>query len=269
MKIKINISIVLYNSDFNEIYNLVKLLRCNNCVNQIYLVDNSVSPNEFFDAVDVKYIFTGENLGYGCGHNLAIQQSIDAGVKYHLVLNSDIQFQSIVLPALLEKMDEDLEIGMIMPKVLNIDGSVQILPKLLPSPFNLLIRVIRPLQHVFKTKNREYTLEEYYNKELNVPILSGCFSLFRVDALKDVGLYDEKFFMYFEDFDLSRRINSKYKTIYYPEVSIIHAHERGAAKSFRLFKVFVKSAIIYFNKYGWFFDFERKKINKSVLKNLK
>jgi GT2 family glycosyltransferase len=112
-------------------------------------------------------------------------------------------------------------------------------------------------------------LEEYYNKELNVPILSGCFSLFRVDALKDVGLYDEKFFMYFEDFDLSRRINSKYKTIYYPEVSIIHAHERGAAKSFRLFKVFVKSAIIYFNKYGWFFDFERKKINKSVLKNLK
>lgn len=265
----LNVSVVLYNSNFEEINNLVKVINYNNCVNNIYLIDNSTLKNNLFEACDAKYIFTGKNVGYGSGHNLAVQKSISADINYHLVLNSDIQFEPIVLTELLEVINKDLRIGMIMPKVLNIDGSAQVLPKLLPSPFNLLIRVIKPLQRIFNTVNKEYTLEDHYNKELNVPILSGCFSLFRVDALKEVGLYDEKFFMYFEDFDISRRIHSKYKTIYYPLVSITHAHERGAAKSFKLFKIFLKSAIIYFNKYGWFIDKERAKINNTVLKSLK
>ena len=104
---------------------------------------------------------------------------------------------------------------------------------------------------------------------MNVPIISGCFSLFRLEALEKVGLYDEKFFMYFVDFDLSRRIHAMFKTIYYPEVSVMHAHERGAAKNFKLFRIFALSAITYFNKYGWFFDKERKRINNEVLNQVK
>lgn len=269
MRKDLNISIVLYNSNFEEIDNLVKLLRGNDCVNDIYLIDNSPLINNIFETCDAKYLFTGKNKGYGSGHNLAFQESFSSGVKCHLVLNSDISFDKTVLSVLLRKMEEDSDIGMIMPKVLNLDGSVQFLPKLLPSPLNLLIRVVNPLRKLLNSKNKEYTLENFHEQELNVPILSGCFSLFRVEALKNVGLYDEKFFMYFEDFDISRRIHSKYKTIYYPAVSIIHAQERGAAKNFKLFKVFVKSAIIYFNKYGWIIDTERRKINKSVLKSLK
>jgi len=265
----LNISIVLFNSEFALIANLVKALKINACINQIYLVDNSPLRNNAFEICDANYIFTGKNLGYGAGHNLAIQKSINDGVRYHLVLNSDICFDTSVLKALLQKMEKNPDIGLIMPKILNIDGSVQFLPKLLPTPFNLLIRVIRPLKKIFYLKNEEYTLENYLEEELNVPIISGCFSLFRIEALKKVGLYDEIFFMYFEDFDLSRRIHSTYKTIYYPTVSIIHAHERGAATSFRLFKIFIKSAIIYFNKYGWFFDRERRKINNSVLNQIK
>jgi len=269
MKTSLNMSIVLYNSDFEEINNIVKLLSCYDFVNDIYLIDNSPIKNIFFDKCKAIYIYTGENHGYGSGHNIAIKESINSSVKYHLVLNSDICFDKKVLPILIEKMEVDSNIGMIMPKVLDLDKSIQFLPKLLPTPFNLLIRVIKPLQTLFKSKNKEYTLENYFDIELNVPILSGCFSLFRVEALKTVGSYDEKFFMYFEDFDISRRIHAKYKTLYYPSVSIIHVHERGAAKSFKLFKVFVKSAIIYFNKYGWILDSERTKINKSVLKSLK
>ncbi|HEY5589213.1 MAG TPA: glycosyltransferase [Candidatus Paceibacterota bacterium] len=265
----INISIVLYNSDFEEIYNLIYLLNSIECVCQIFLIDNSPLKNDRFDTLGAKYLFLGVNNGYGSGHNFAINYSIKSDVKYHLVLNSDISFDKTVLPILLQRIEEDSNIGMIMPKVLNLDGSVQFLPKLLPTPLNLLIRVVNPLQKLLNSKNKEYTLENFHKQEVNVPILSGCFSLFRVDALKDIGLYDERFFMYFEDFDISRRIHSKYKTIYYPAVSIIHAHERGAAKNFKLFKVFLKSAIIYFNKYGWFIDNERTKINRNVLKSLK
>jgi len=264
----INVSIVLYNSDLSEIDFLIKKLQTSSVLNNIYLVDNSPIKTKFFDFSDVNYFFTGNNIGYGSGHNLAIHESINSGIKYHLVLNSDISFNLTVLDVLLDKMERDDNIGMIMPKVLNEDGTVQVLPKLLPSPFNLFIRVISPLSRLFESTNKKYTLQQYSDLEINVPIISGCFSLFRVDALKHVGLYDEKFFMYFEDFDISRRVHSKYKTIYYPEVSIIHAHERGAAKNFKLFKVFLKSAIIYFNKYGWFFDSERRRLNMNVFNQL-
>jgi GT2 family glycosyltransferase len=83
------------------------------------------------------------------------------------------------------------------------------------------------------------------------------------------GFYDERFFMYFEDFDLSRRINKLYKTVYYSDVHVFHEYERGAQKSLILFKIFIQSAIKYFNKWGWFFDNERRAINKATLKNLK
>jgi len=269
MEKNLNISIVLYNPEFVQIANLVKAIKTNSYINHIYLVDNSASRNNAFENCDVNYIFTGKNIGYGAGHNLAIRKSINDDIKYHLVLNSDIIFETSILSTLLKKVESNPDIGVIMPQILNIDGSIQLLPKLLPTPFHLLMRVVKPLRKIFHSKNKEYTLENYPEKELDVPIISGCFSLFRVEALKEVGLYDEKFFMYFEDFDLSRRIHNSYKTIYFPSVTITHIHERGAAKSFKLFKIFLQSAVIYFNKYGWFFDCERNKINYRVLKKIK
>ena len=80
-----------------------------------------------------------------------------------------------------------------------------------------------------------------------------------------VGIFDDKFFMYFEDWDLSRRMHLHYKTLYYPIVSVYHGYDSGANKNLKLFKIFIKSAIHYFNKWGWFFDSQRNKVNKAVL----
>jgi|SRR5665647_1079509 len=265
----LNVSIVLYKSEYSEISTLVNSLKAETCINQIYLIDNSPKKNSVFAIGDSHYIFTGKNLGYGAGHNIAIQKSIKDGVKYHLVINSDINIENNSLLKLLDYLDSNIDVGMIMPKVKNEDGSYQLLPKLLPSPIDLFIRVFPFFKSIAKGRSRLYVLADHQNVVLNVPIISGCFSLFRVEALKKVGLYDENFFMYFEDFDLSRRIHAIYKTIYYPEVSVIHAHERGAAKSFKLFKIFILSAITYFNKYGWFFDKERKSMNNEILNQIK
>jgi GT2 family glycosyltransferase len=82
-------------------------------------------------------------------------------------------------------------------------------------------------------------------------------------------MYDDTFFMYFEDWDLSRRIHQYYKTIYFPLVSVYHAYDSGANRSSRLFKIFINSGVTYFNKWGWFFDGERKKTNKHALSQFK
>jgi len=267
----INISIVLYKNNADELCFLLKNLIQSELIKTIFLIDNS--PTDFLKNLStdskIEYIFNNSNIGFGAGHNLAIKKSIYDKVKYHLVMNSDINFEKSILKTMVQKLEKSPDVGMIMPKILNLDGSVQILPKLLPSPFDLLIRVIMPLRHIFNLRNKQYTLSDFLESEINVPIISGCFSFFRVEALKEIGLYDERFFMYIEDFDISRRMHAKYKTIYYPKVSIVHAYERGATKSFRLFKTFIKSAILYFNKYGWFFDKERRLINRAVLNQIK
>ena len=98
---------------------------------------------------------------------------------------------------------------------------------------------------------------------MNVPVLSGCFMFLRTSALKDVGLFDENIFMYLEDTDLSRRIHTKYKTIFYPKVQITHEYAKESNKSKKLLKYHIQSAIYYFNKWGWVFDKQRDEINQN------
>ena len=74
--------------------------------------------------------------------------------------------------------------------------------------------------------------------------------------------------MYLEDTDLNRRIHSKYKTIFYPNVSIIHEYAKESYVNKKLLIYHIKSAIYYFNKWGWLFDKERGMINKKCLNEL-
>lgn len=265
-KENLNVSIVLYNPNFDEIQQLVSQLNKCKHINNIYLVDNSEKYNSSFCSCDAIYIFNNKNIGFGAGHNIAIRMSLTDGIKYHLVMNYDVGFSDDTIDKLYERMSIDLSIGLIMPAILNSDGTYQILPKLLPSPFDIFLRICGSSFVSLRRRISKYTMEGYYSRTMNVPIISGCFSMFRVEALSETGLFDENFFMYFEDFDISRRIHLKYQTLYYPKVAIVHEYQRGAMKNIRLFFVFIRSFVYYFRKWGWFFDSERRMINENALK---
>lgn len=265
----LNISIVLYNSEFAEISNLVNTLKENTSINRVYLVDNSPIRNNEFNICNAHYIFNGKNLGYGAGHNIAIKESIDNNIKYHLVLNPDILIESKILDQLLQKLDTNNDIGLIMPNIKYPDGQIQHLCKLLATPIDLIGRRFIPLKKWNDSRNNKYELHfTEYNETMQVPSLSGCFMLARTDVLKVVGGFDERFFMYCEDFDLCRRIGQISKTIYYPAVSVIHNYEKGSYKVSRLLIYHIQSAFRYFNKWGWFFDKERRRINMETLDRL-
>jgi GT2 family glycosyltransferase len=154
-----------------------------------------------------------------------------------------------------------------MPKVLYPDGRLQHLCKLLPTPLTLFTR--RFLQFNPYYINRLNHLYEMhfsgYNKVMDVPFLSGCFMFLRMDALREVGLFDERIFLYTEDTDLTRRIHQRYRTIFFPDVTIYHHNQRGSYKNFVILLYHVFSAIKYFNKWGWFNDNEREYINQRIL----
>ncbi len=263
-----SVSIVVYNHSVSDIEPLVNTLTQSKGLNDIYIVDNSHTINVGFQKLPVTYIFNDKNVGYGAGHNIAIRKTIKNNISYHLVLNPDVCFDSIVLDELISYMNENENIGHLMPKVFYPNGEVQYLCKLLPTPQDLLIRRFLPQNWFYKAKSKYELRDTGYDKIMQVPCLSGCFMLLRIDALKEVGLFDERFFMYPEDIDLTRRIHQKYKTVFYPKVSIVHQHTKASYKSTKLLFIHMINIIKYFNKWGWFFDKERKKVNKETLKML-
>ena len=91
----------------------------------------------------------------------------------------------------------------------------------------------------------------------------------RIDAVKKAGFFDENIFMYLEDIDFSRRIGKFYKIFYFPDVEIVHNHSLLSYKHLKWTWIHIKSAIYYFNKWGWFFDNERKEKNDFLLKKIK
>lgn len=147
---------------------------------------------------------------------------------------------------------------------------MQFLCKKLPTPFDLFFRrfPIPLLSNFIEKNNFNYELRfTNYDQELNVPNLSGCFMLLRIAAIKKIGMFDTRFFMYAEDIDLSRRIHSEFKTLYFPEAIIFHEHAKSSYTSFKMLFIHLVSVIKYFNKWGWFFDRERKLINRKLMRS--
>jgi hypothetical protein len=263
---KINFSVVLYNTNQNDIERLLKSCAEFLSFLNIYLIDNSpILQNIDYSINGQEYNHSSKNLGYGAGHNVAIRKSIASGVKYHVVLNPDIYFEAADLEQMIKYMDEHPDIGHLMPRILDQSGNLQFMCKTLPSPVDLFLRSFAK-QFISEKRDRKYHLKNLdYNKIIEAPYLSGCFMVLRIDALKEIGLFDERFFMYPEDIDLTRRMTEKYKTVYYPNVSVIHRHEKASYKSLKMKLIHMYNMMKYFNKYGWVFDLKRRKLNKKAL----
>lgn len=265
----LNASIVIYNNSVAEIELLVKTLIKFKNIKEIYLIDNSPNQNSSFQKLKATYIFSGKNLGYGTAHNIAIRKTIIQRVPYHLVVNPDIEFEFDILDELLNYMEQNPDVGHLMPKILYPNGEIQYLCKLLPTPSDLFIRRFMPAKWTKKANDCFELRASGYDKIMEIPYLSGCFMLLRTKTLEDVGLFDERFFMYPEDIDLTRRIHQKYKTIFYPHVNVVHHHRQASYQNVKLLGVHLWNLAKYFNKWGWWLDKERQNQNKKTINQLK
>lgn len=263
-KIMLNISIVLYLPDWQQVISLTEvMLQCKH-INHVYWIDNS--PTEALNppllSKKISYQHFSKNLGYGAGHNIAIRESIYDNIPFHLVINSDILLPIGALDSMLEFMAQHPEIGSLMPKVTYPNGELQHLCKLLPTPLDVFGRRFLPNQWIRKRNSRYEMHASGYNKIMNIPYLSGCCMLLRTKAVQEVRLFDERFFMYPEDMDLTRRIHRAYLTVFFPHVVIIHNHEKASYKSPKMLWIHIVNMCKYFNKWGWFYDKERQLFNQ-------
>jgi len=261
-------SMVLFHTDIAEIEHVLHLIRSSPLKIKVYLVDNSANNDleKVKENWDVVYIYNNDNLGYGAGHNIAMKNAYDEA-KYHLVINADIDFDPDVFKRSLDYMEANPDVGLLSPMIKHPNKQMLYYCRLLPTPFDLFARRFLPffLKDIFKKKLDDYLLaNKDYSKQMNIPNLPGCFMFARTSVLRQIDGFDENFFMYVEDIDLTRRIHKISKTIYNPEIVVVHSLARGSYNALKLTLYHIKSAIYYFNKWGWFFDDERVEINKKV-----
>ncbi|MGX7419000.1 glycosyltransferase family 2 protein [Carnobacterium gallinarum] len=259
MDFKVAVSIVTYNSEkiFQVLDNIRTEFSGDNRFKFLIFDNNSEEDyknklRKYEDIVEIN--FYHENNGFGFGHNANLLNRME---KYFLVFNPDIILKKDSLLKLVEIMEQSSTIGLTVPKVLNADGSIQYLVRDQVSVFDYALRFI-PFKFVKKMFNKRLAkfecrdLSDTENTEIRIG--SGCFMLLRDEAFKAIKGFDDRYFMYFEDYDLCLELHEKnYKIIYNPFSEVIHFYEKGAHKNRQLFKIFMQSMRLFFNKWGWKF----------------
>jgi GT2 family glycosyltransferase len=267
----ITASLVVYHNSTEDINNVIDSFLGYGSTSILFVVDNSAddSLKALCNDPRVRYVFNNNNIGFGAAHNIAFENAYQLESEYHIVLNPDVFFKPSIIGDLIHKAESDPSIGLLMPKIMYPNNDTQHLCKLIPSPKDLIVRRFIPFENIRKSNENRYELRFFsYEEEAEIPVLSGCFMIIRTAVLKTVKGFDERFFMYLEDIDLCRRIGEISKLVYYPKVAIVHNYEKGSYKNKRLLFHHIKSAIKYFNKWGWVIDNERSRINKRALLKL-
>jgi GT2 family glycosyltransferase len=265
---RLTVSFVLFQTPVDEIARAVAQVQESISDARIVLVDNSPEPNAMppLDLNRVTIIRSGANIGYGSGHNLAFVESGDG--EYHAVLNTDLTYGPEVLPALLQFMDKRPDVGLVMPRICYPDGSIQHLCRLLPHPLDVFGRGFMAGMSWVKNRNDVYEFRNWdYSSEKQFPFLSGCFMMLRRSVVSEVGGFDERFFMYGEDVDLSRRIRRQHGTVFFPNVTAFHEYRSQRGGYDRMISKVINLSR-YFNKWGWINDSERDVVNAWTINHV-
>ena len=219
---------------------------------KLYVIDNNSydKTTEIAKKIagNIEVVELGINKGFGYGHN-SILKKINS--KYHFVVNPDITIENKdQIQKMVKFLESNKDVGMLSPLILSPDLSIQYLCKINPTVFDMMIRRISP--KLFSRRQNRYVMKETgYNNIMPIEYASGSFMVFRTEIYKELNGFDEKFFMYLEDADITRRVNKISKTIFYPEARVIHEWGREGHKKFKYAWITVKSMIIYFRKWGW------------------
>lgn len=229
---------------------------------RLYVVDNGPAVDHAAilealrawppDAGALEVIAGHGNLGYGRANNLALAR---ARSDAHLVMNPDVELEPAALVEALRALQAHPEVGMVAPAVTGDDGAPQYLCKRYPTVWVLFLRGFAPerLRRRHRGAIDAYEMRDLIGPDFvaGVPLASGCFMLARTALLARLGGFDPRYFLYFEDYDLSLRVGREAQVAYVPTARIRHHGGEAARKGWRHVAWFLRSAVRFFSRHGW------------------
>ena len=249
---RLSACMVLYKSGARAV-DAVRCVQASTIPVDLHIVDNS--PAEItakgIRAVAPEYPVHPQrtNRGYAGGNNVVLPLIHST---YHLVMNPDVVFEPTLLERMVAYMDAHPDIAILTPRVFGEDGEEQFLPRMQPT---LRYLAAGPLEGRFRFAARwrdAYTLRgQALDGPLQVQFATGCFLMIRTHLLFQLKGFDERFFLYHEDSDLSRRAMKFGPIVYNPDFCITHAWTRASHTSRAATWAHIKSTVKFFHKWGW------------------
>lgn len=195
-----------------------------------------------------------DNPGFGIAHNRILTQ---VESEFHVICNPDILVSRQAIGRCIEFLEQNSRIGLVSPRMTYRDGSHQRSTRRNPTVLDLALRRLVParFRSFFASRIDYYEMADLgYEAPFDVPFATGSFMVCRTSALRAVGGFDDRYFLYFEDADLSRSLQrAGWRTVYFPGATVVHGWERSAHKSLRMAFVLLQNGVRYFNKWGWRF----------------
>jgi len=247
----VSISIVTYNNVdkigclLDSIFKHIKSVSFH-----VFIVDNKSSDGTVEEIkkknYDVTLIENKNNIGFGAAHNKALN---GVNSKYHVFINPDVVMDTDVISNIAAYMDEHKDIGIVTPKVLFPDGKLQMLPKKEPKIKYVISRRLNV--KALKKYRIEYEMQDMCtDKAYDIEFATGCFLFARTDLLKKVGGFDERYFLYFEDADITKSIRRIARVQYNPNFYVYHNWERAGAREFKYFIIQIISMFKFLIKWS-------------------
>lgn len=220
------------------------------------VVVNEHRPGEAVEALAEGadyFLCCGDNPGYGRAINRLVKL-IQKEPEFLAVMNTDLRWDSDCFPRLLAWLQSHPQISLAVPQIVDGMGAIQKLCKRDPTLLALCSRRFLPDQlkpHWLRRYDHWYVMNDHdYSKIFDVPYLSGCCMLIRSQHFQAVGGFDDDFFLYLEDADITRKLRALGRCVHLPIASITHDWGRGNYKNLRLVLVNIHSAWVYFRKWG-------------------
>lgn len=259
MNFEVTLGVVSYNS-LKKVRKLIESLNIyedeNSLIIHLFLLENGNDPENSIEKIRVqsskKIIVTivpnHENYGFGGGHNRILQE---VKTRSYYVVNPDIEFIDRNFFKICEtEFNKDNRIKLISPGIESTFGDLQLYNKFDPTVLDMAIR-FTPDSWFKKRKQTYVKAITGYKEKQEIEFASGALMVLRTESFKSVGGFDERYFLYFEDADLSRKIRQNGIAIYNPYLRVRHAWERASRKKIKYFIILLFSMIKYFNKWGW------------------
>lgn len=221
---------------------------------ELHLVDNS--PEDLQSRLlvaafpQVHYLPQEKNLGYGQGNNAAMKYM---RCEYHIIMNPDVTFDPHLVSRMVAFMDRHPDVGILTPRVFFPDGQEQFVPRRQPTIRYMAARALADRWPIARKWRDAYTLaDREITGPTSVQFATGCFMLVRKSLFYRLGGFDQRFFLYHEDSDLSRRVlDSGHAIVYHPDFRITHVWTRESMHSEEARRQHLRSTFRFFMKWGW------------------